>query len=177
MLQKESWWGRKDNGGNPKVKAGNWVLWPMIDWYRHEIVLASGMPGCYPPPVRKIVIMGAMLVMLGGASSSCGLVAMPFRVVGSVAKHTYQAGKSAVAKTSKDKKSAKPDPAAKPGKTDAATKPTPGNGNPQAPNPQDPTNGNVPEPPPNPNVPVPPADLPTMPGDILPPLPEDLPPP
>ena len=117
-----------------------------------------------------------MLLVLGWACASCGLIGMPFRVVGSVARHSYQAGKRAVNKTSKPQETAQTDSNAKPADATATGKGKEGNAGPQDPKPQPPAAGNTPEPPANPNVPVPPADLPTQPGDVLPPLPEELPP-
>ena len=105
-----------------------------------------------------------MLLVLGWASSACGIIKMPFRVAGSVASHTYQAGKRAVTKDEKPK-----DPAASGGKT----KPAETAAKPAAP----PAAPAAPEPPADPRVPVPPPDLPEMPPDNLPPLPEELPPP
>ena len=120
--------------------------------------------------------MSAMVLVLGWACASCGLIAMPFRVAGSVAKHSYQAGKRVVNKASKPKETTPTDPKTKPADAAATAKGKEGKDGPQDPQPQPPAAGNSPEPPANPNVPVPPADLPTQPGDMLPPLPEELPP-
>jgi hypothetical protein len=129
--------------------------------------------------MRSCVLL--MVVVLGWASWGCGLIKMPFRVAGSVASHTYQAGKRVVKKSPKQPDSGKTEPpaatTAKPGETAPAAKPAAGSaGSPVLPKPPPAATGEAPEPPANPNVPVPPPDLPEMPGDILPPLPEELPP-
>ena len=42
-----------------------------------------------------------LLLGLGTGASSCGVAMMPFRVVGSVAQHTYDAGEKVVSSSSK----------------------------------------------------------------------------
>lgn len=50
-----------------------------------------------------------LLLGLGGGAASCGLATMPFRVVGSLAQHSYNAGEKVVSASSKalDEHSAK----------------------------------------------------------------------
>jgi hypothetical protein len=127
--------------------------------------------------MRKSVTMGAMLLVLGWAASSCGLIKMPFRVAGSVASHTYQAGKRVVKKSTKSEAANKSDSKTKPAETNPAGNPAANAGPPPGGTAQPPAWGGAPPPPADPNVPEPPADLPELPGDILPPLPpEELPP-
>ncbi len=133
---------------------------------RSGIVLAAGRARGYFPSMRKCVWLGGMGLVLAWASASCGIIKMPFRVAGSVASHTYQAGKRAVTPDKKPK-----DPAAsevKPKPAETSAKPAAAPAVPPSP---------APEPPADPRVPVPPPELPELPGEVLPPLPEELPPP
>jgi hypothetical protein len=115
-----------------------------------------------------------LLLVLGCGLSACGLIGMPFRVVGSVAQHSYSAGKMAVTASSEAIENRKKNRAAAKKTVDKDT----------AKNPAQPAAAATPAaatlpvpapPPPSPPLGADPATLPPLP-DTLPPLPEDLPP-